>query len=61
MTKNCLSTSLWFRLRQFGYRSGDTHENAQPTSLWLNMQSNYDLWHAEQRRKELRVESIIAA
>ncbi len=31
------------------------------SELWLNMQSSYDLWHAEQRRKELRVESIIAA
>lgn len=31
------------------------------SDLWMNMQSSYDLWHAEQRRKTLRVESIIAA
>ena len=31
------------------------------SELWMNMQSSYDLWHAEQRRKELRVESIVAA
>ena len=31
------------------------------SELWMNMQSSYDLWHAEQRRKELRVTSIIAA
>ncbi len=30
------------------------------SDLWMNMQSNYDLWHAEQRRKELKVESIVA-
>ena len=29
------------------------------SDLWMNMQSNYDLWHAEQYRKDLRVESII--
>ena len=31
------------------------------SELWMNMQSSYDLWHAEQRRKELRVTSIVAA
>ena len=30
------------------------------SDLWMNMQSNYDLWHAEQHRKELKVESIVA-
>lgn len=25
---------------------------------WLNQQSQYDLWHAEQRRKELRVTKL---
>ena len=29
------------------------------SDLWMNMQSNYDLWHAEQHRNKLRVESII--
>ena len=29
------------------------------SDLWMNMQSNYDLWQAEQYRKDLRVESII--
>ena len=29
------------------------------SDLWMNMQSNYDLWHAEQHRKNLRVESIV--
>ena len=29
------------------------------SDLWMNMQSNYDLWQAEQHRKDLRVESII--
>ena len=29
------------------------------SDLWMNMQSNYDLWHAEQHRKSLRVESIV--
>ncbi len=28
--------------------------------LWMNMQSSYDLWHAEQRRTELNVESLVA-
>ncbi len=28
------------------------------SDLWMNMQSNYDLWHAEQHRKNLRVESM---
>ena len=31
------------------------------SELWMNMQSSYDLWHAEQRRKELRVTSMVAA
>jgi len=28
---------------------------------WLNQQVQYDLWHAEQRRKQLRVSKIAAA
>ncbi len=28
---------------------------------WLNQQSQYDLWHAEQHRNELHVEKLIAA
>lgn len=28
---------------------------------WLNQQSQYDLWHAEQHRGELHVEKLIAA
>ncbi len=28
---------------------------------WLNQQSQYDLWHAEQRRKELQVNRLVAA
>ena len=28
---------------------------------WLNQQSQYDLWHAEQHRSELHVEKLIAA
>jgi antitoxin HigA-1 len=28
---------------------------------WLNQQSQYDLWHAEQHRKELRVKKLVAA
>lgn len=28
--------------------------------LWMNMQSSYDLWHAEQQRTELKVESLVA-
>ncbi len=27
---------------------------------WLNQQTHYDLWHAEQRRKELRVRKLAA-
>ncbi len=27
---------------------------------WLNQQTQYDLWHAEQRRKELRVRKLAA-
>jgi plasmid maintenance system antidote protein VapI len=28
---------------------------------WLRQQSQYDLWHAEQRRNELKVERLVAA
>ncbi len=28
---------------------------------WLNQQSQYDLWHAEQHRSELRVKKLVAA
>lgn len=28
---------------------------------WLNQQSQYELWHAEQFRKELRVKRLVAA
>lgn len=28
---------------------------------WLNQQSQYELWHAEQRRSELRVKKLVAA
>ncbi len=28
---------------------------------WLNQQSQYDLWHAEQHRNELHVKKLIAA
>lgn len=28
---------------------------------WLNQQVQYDLWHAEQRRKQLRVAKLAAA
>jgi len=28
---------------------------------WLKQQSQYDLWHAEQHRKELRVKKLVAA
>ena len=27
---------------------------------WLNQQTQYDLWHAERRRKELRVRKLAA-
>ena len=27
---------------------------------WLNQQTQYDLWHAEQRRKQLRVTKLAA-
>ena len=27
---------------------------------WLNQQTQYDLWHAEQRRKQLRVVKLAA-
>lgn len=28
---------------------------------WLNQQSQYELWHAEQRRKALKVKKLVAA
>ncbi|WP_018953217.1 HigA family addiction module antitoxin [Thioalkalivibrio sulfidiphilus] len=28
---------------------------------WMQQQAQYDLWHAEQRRKELKVERLVAA
>jgi addiction module HigA family antidote len=28
---------------------------------WLNQQMQYDLWHAEQRRKKLRVAKLASA
>ncbi len=28
---------------------------------WLNQQSQYELWHAEQHRKDLRVKKFVAA
>ena len=28
---------------------------------WLNQQSQYELWHAEQYRKELNVKKLVAA
>lgn len=28
---------------------------------WLNQQTQYDLWNAEQHRKELRVKRLVAA
>ena len=28
---------------------------------WLNQQSQYELWHAEQHRKELNVNKLVAA
>jgi addiction module HigA family antidote len=28
---------------------------------WLNQQSQYELWHAEQHRKELKVKRLVAA
>lgn len=31
------------------------------SELWMNMQSSYDLWRAEQGRNKLKVKSIIAA
>ena len=27
---------------------------------WMNQQTQYDLWHAEQRRKQLRVAKLVA-
>jgi addiction module HigA family antidote len=28
---------------------------------WLNQQSQYELWHAERHRKELKVKKLVAA
>lgn len=28
---------------------------------WLQLQSNYDLWHAEQRHENLRLKSLVSA
>ena len=28
---------------------------------WLTQQYQYELWHAEQRRKELKVKKLVAA
>jgi antitoxin HigA-1 len=28
---------------------------------WLNQQSQYELWHAEQHRKDLKVKRLVAA
>jgi plasmid maintenance system antidote protein VapI len=28
---------------------------------WLNQQTHYDLWNAEQHRKELQVKRLVAA
>ena len=28
---------------------------------WMNQQTQYDLWHAERRRKDLRVSRVVAA
>ena len=30
------------------------------SELWMNMQSGYDLWHAEQRRNDLAVAPLVA-
>ncbi len=34
---------------------------ATPAESWLNQQTQYELWHAERRRKELRVARLAAA
>ena len=43
-------------------RAGISPEMAFGTSSesWLNQQLQYDLWQAEQRRKELRVKKLAA-
>ena len=33
---------------------------ANSAESWLNQQTQYDLWHAEQRRKQLRVVKLAA-
>lgn len=33
---------------------------ATSAESWLNQQTQYDLWHAEQRRKQLRVVKLAA-
>ena len=30
------------------------------SELWMNMQSSYDLWHAEQHRNDLTVAPLVA-
>jgi addiction module HigA family antidote len=50
-------------------RAGITPEMAIRLSIafgtspesWLNQQTQYDLWHAEKRRKQLRVSKLVAA
>ena len=32
-----------------------------PSESWLNQQTQYDLWHAERRRKQLRVAKLASA
>jgi len=34
---------------------------ATSAESWLNQQSQYNLWHAEQRRKQLRVVKLASA
>jgi len=49
-------------------RSGISPEMAVRLSIafetsaesWMNLQTQYDLWHAEQRRKQLRVRKLAA-
>jgi addiction module HigA family antidote len=50
-------------------RSGVSPEMAVRLSIafdtsaesWMNQQTQYDLWNAEQHRKELKVERLVAA
>ena len=49
-------------------RAGVSHEMAVRLSIafgtsaesWLNLQTQYDLWHAELRRKQMRVMKLAA-